>query len=44
MHALARWVLPWMLLFLLAAPRPLRAEGELRLADLGDFRLESGRG
>jgi len=43
MHALARWVLPWMLLFLLAAPRPLRAEGELRLADLGDFRLESGR-
>jgi len=32
-----------MLLVILAAPRPLRAEGELRLADLGDFRLESGQ-
>jgi len=32
-----------MLLLFLAAPQPLRAEGELRLADLGDFRLESGR-
>ncbi len=39
----ARWVLPLMLLALLAAPQSLRAEGELRLADLGDFRLESGR-
>ena len=32
-----------MLLVLLAAPQLLRAEGELRLADLGDFRLESGQ-
>jgi homoserine O-acetyltransferase len=31
-----------MLLFL-AAPQHLHAEGELRLADLGDFRLESGQ-
>jgi homoserine O-acetyltransferase len=32
------------LLLFLAAPQLLRAEGELRLADLGDFRLESGQG
>ena len=32
-----------MLLVFLAGPRALRAEGELRLADLGDFRLESGQ-
>ena len=31
------------LLVFLAAPRLLHAEGELRLADLGDFRLESGQ-
>jgi homoserine O-acetyltransferase len=31
------------LLLFLAAPQLLRAEGELRLADLGDFRLESGQ-
>ena len=32
-----------MLLVFLAAPQPLHAEGELGLADLGDFRLESGQ-
>jgi homoserine O-acetyltransferase len=31
------------LLLFLAAPQLLHAEGELRLADLGDFRLESGQ-
>ena len=32
-----------MLLVFLAAPQLLYAQGELRLADLGDFRLESGQ-
>jgi homoserine O-acetyltransferase len=31
------------LLVFLAAPQHLHAQGELRLADLGDFRLESGQ-
>jgi homoserine O-acetyltransferase len=32
-----------MLLMMLAVPQLLHAQGELRLADLGDFRLESGQ-
>lgn len=43
MNPLARIAIPLVLLVFLAAPQPLRAEGELRLADLGDFRLESGQ-
>jgi homoserine O-acetyltransferase len=42
MRAFTRAILPLVLLAALAAPSPLRAEGELRLADLGDFRLEGG--
>ncbi len=42
MRTFARAILPLVLLAALAAPAPLRAEGELRLADLGDFRLEGG--
>ena len=40
-----RFLLALLLILLaaLAAPQALRAEGELRLADLGDFRLESGQ-
>jgi homoserine O-acetyltransferase len=43
MHALARAALFLIAIAALAALQPLRAEGELRLADLGDFRLESGQ-
>jgi homoserine O-acetyltransferase len=43
MKALARIAILLVLLAFFAAPQPLRAEGELRLADLGDFRLESGQ-
>jgi homoserine O-acetyltransferase len=43
MHALARAALSLFAIALLAVPQPLRAEGELRLAELGDFRLESGQ-
>jgi len=43
MKSLSRIAIPLMLLVFLAVPQPLRAEGELRLADLGDFRLESGQ-
>lgn len=43
MRATIRATLLLVLLAALAAPSPLRAEGELRLADLGDFRLESGQ-
>ncbi|HQL91532.1 MAG TPA: alpha/beta fold hydrolase [Syntrophales bacterium] len=39
----SRAALTLIALVVLAAPHPLRAEGELRLADLGDFRLESGQ-
>ncbi len=42
MRAYVRATLLLVLLAALAAPQPLRAEGELRLAELGDFRLESG--
>jgi homoserine O-acetyltransferase len=35
--------IPLVLLVFLAAPQLLHAQGELRLADLGDFRLESGQ-
>jgi len=42
MRATIRATLLLVLLAALAAPSPLRAEGELRLAELGDFRLEGG--
>jgi homoserine O-acetyltransferase len=43
MKSLSRMALPLVLLVVLAAPQLLHAQGELRLADLGDFRLESGQ-
>jgi homoserine O-acetyltransferase len=43
MRSLSRIAFAWMLLVFLAAPQRLHAQGELRLADLGDFRLESGQ-
>ena len=43
MKSSSRIAVALMLLFFLAAPQLLHAEGELRLADLGDFRLESGQ-
>jgi homoserine O-acetyltransferase len=43
MNPYSRIAVALLLLLLLAAPESLRAEGELRLADLGDFRLESGQ-
>jgi homoserine O-acetyltransferase len=43
MNPYSRIAVALLLLLFLAAPESLRAEGELRLADLGDFRLESGQ-
>jgi len=43
MKSLSKIAIPLMLLVLLAAPAVVQAQGELRLADLGDFRLESGQ-
>ncbi len=43
MKSLAHLAMLLLALAALAVPQPLRAEGELRLADLGDFRLESGQ-
>jgi homoserine O-acetyltransferase len=43
MKSLSRMAIPLVLLVSLAAPQLLHAQGELRLADLGDFRLESGQ-
>jgi homoserine O-acetyltransferase len=43
MKSLSKIAIPLMLLVLLAAPAVVKAQGELRLADLGDFRLESGQ-
>jgi homoserine O-acetyltransferase len=43
MKSLSKIAISLMLLVLLAAPAVVQAQGELRLADLGDFRLESGQ-
>jgi homoserine O-acetyltransferase len=43
MKSLSKIAILLMLLVLLAAPAVVQAQGELRLADLGDFRLESGQ-
>lgn len=43
MKSSSRIAVALMLLILLAAPVIVHAQGELLLADLGDFRLESGR-
>ena len=43
MKSFSKIAIPLMLLVLLAAPAVVQAQGELRLADLGDFRLESGQ-
>jgi len=43
MKSSSRIAVALMLLMMLAAPQLLHAQGELRLADLGDFRLESGQ-
>ncbi len=43
MKVLISIALPVLLFVFLATPQPLHAEGELRLADLGDFRLENGQ-
>ncbi len=42
MNAVARIAVSLMLLLYLAAPAAVLAQGELRLAELGDFRLENG--
>ena len=43
MKSLARVAIPLMLLIFLATPAIVQAQGELSLADLGDFRLENGQ-
>ncbi len=43
MKAVARIAIALMLLVFLATPAAVRAQGELSLADLGDFRLENGQ-
>src|SRR5512136_2305187 len=43
MKAVARVAIPLMLLVFLATPSVVWAQGELLLADLGDFRLENGQ-
>jgi homoserine O-acetyltransferase/O-succinyltransferase len=43
MNLVSRVAISLMLIAFLAAPSVVRAQGELSLADLGDFRLENGR-